>query len=439
MSSVFEPQRRTLPEWLAWIETLHPRRMELGLERVHAVLERMGLRRAPFAAITVTGTNGKGSTTAFCEAMLRAGGYRVGCYTSPHLVRYNERIAVGGAPVSDEALVGAFEAVERARGEIPLTYFEFGTLAAFELFRQADVEVAVLEVGLGGRLDAVNGIDPEAAILTTVDLDHTRWLGATREAIGREKAGIFRAGRPAVVGDLDPPASVLREAERLGARLYRRGRDFTAEPLEGGWTWRGPAGVRAGLPRPALYGPHQLANAACAIMALESLAERFPLGTAQIREGLLAVSLPGRFQIVSSRPQVVLDVAHNAQAVRTLAECLRRLPVPGRTLAVFGMLKDKDIAACAAAIRDLVDGWYLADLASQRSASAAELAEILRAVGVGGERGGVPLATFGDPVTAFAAARRAAQDEDRIVAFGSFYLVGDILASLEASSQGHGR
>jgi dihydrofolate synthase/folylpolyglutamate synthase len=436
LSPLLEPARRTLAEWLAWIETLYPRRMELGLERVHAVLARLGLAHPPFAAITVTGTNGKGSTTALCEAMLRAGGYRVGCYTSPHLVRYNERIAVGGRPVSDETLVAAFEAVEHARGEIPLTYFEFGTLAAFEIFRQARVEIAVLEVGLGGRLDAVNGIDADAAILTTVDIDHTRWLGTTREAIGREKAGIFRAGRPAVIGDLDPPASVLAEAARRGARLYRFGRDFTAEPLEGGWTWRGPTGVRAGLPRPALYGPHQLANAACAIMALEALADRFPLGTDAIREGLLTVSLPGRFQVISGRPFTVLDVAHNPQAVRTLAECLRREPVRGRTLAVFGMLKDKDIAACAAVAGELVDVWYLTDLPSERSASAAELSEILRALGVAA---GLRLETFSDPVAAFAAARQAAREEDRIVAFGSFYLVGAILASLEARAKGHGR
>ncbi len=424
MGTTVNPKPRTLPEWLAFIEMLYPRRMELGLERVYAVLERMDLRRPPFVAITVTGTNGKGSTVALCEAMLRTGGYRVGSYTSPHLIRYNERIRLGGRMATDEELVAAFEIVDRARGTTPLTYFEFGTLAAFELFRQAGLEIAVLEVGLGGRLDAVNGIDPDVAILTTVDIDHTSWLGATREAIGREKAGVFRAHRPAILGDTDPPQSVLEEAARLGARLYRLGRDFHIEHTEGGWLWRGPAGVRAGLPYPRLRGDCQLANAACAIMALETLAARFPLSQTQLREGLLKASVPGRFQVLPGRPLTVLDVAHNPQAVRTLTGNLRLQPVAGRTLAVFGMLRDKDIAACVDAIKDLVDGWYVATVSSERCATATELVEVLRTAGVH-----APIETFDNPRPAYAAARRAAQDEDRIVVFGSFYMVGDILAA----------
>lgn len=423
------PKRRTLPEWLAWIETLYPRKMALGLERVHAVLERMDLRRPPFAAVTVTGTNGKGSTVALCEAMLRAGGYRVGSYTSPHLIRYNERIRLGGRPVSDEELIAAFETVDHARAATPLTYFEFGTLAAFELFRQAGLEIAVLEVGMGGRLDAVNGIDPDVAILTTVDIDHTSWLGATREAIGREKAGIFRSQRPAILGDRDPPTSVLDEAARLGAQLYRLGRDFHVERGEDSWLWRGPTGVHAGLSYPRLHGDCQLANAACAIMALEALSARFPLGPTALREGLREASVPGRFQVLPGRPLTVLDVAHNPQAVRTLAGNLRAQPVAGRTRAVFGMLRDKDIAACVAAVKDLVDAWYVATVPSERSATALELIEILRTAGVR-----AAIEAFDDPRLAYAAAQGAARAEDRIVVFGSFYMVGDILAALQTRS-----
>lgn len=413
---------RTLAEWLAWIEMLYPRQIELGLERVHDVLDKMDLRRPPFAAVTVTGTNGKGSTVAMLEACLRAGGYRVGSYTSPHLVRYNERIRIEGRVASDEELVSAFERIDAVRGTTPLTYFEFGTLAAFEIFRNAGIEVAVLEVGMGGRLDAVNGIDPQAAILTTVGIDHVAWLGDTREAIGREKAGVFRARRPAVCGDLDPPASVLQEAERIGAPLYLINRDFFVERATEGWTWRSRERVRAGLPYPALRGDHQLGNAACVLMALETLRDRFPLSQAHIREGLLRAVVPGRFQVLPGRPLTVLDVAHNAQAAETLAATLRQQRIGGRTLAVFGILRDKAIVEVARALRPLVDHWYLATLHTPRAATAAEILEALRAAGVA-----APVETFDDPGRAYAAARRAAREDDRVLVFGSFYMVGDIL------------
>jgi dihydrofolate synthase/folylpolyglutamate synthase len=402
---------------------LHPRTIELGLERVHAVLDSLQLRRPPFAVLTVAGTNGKGSTCAILEACLRAGGYRVGLYTSPHLVRYNERVRVNGLEASDAALCAAFERVEHARGTVPLTYFEFGTLAAFVQFVQAGVDVAVLEVGMGGRLDAVNGVDADCSIVTSVDIDHVHWLGTTREAIGREKAGVFRAGRPAICGDPDPPASLLRHAGDIGARLCRIQHDFSFETAVAGWAFKMDGRVRAGLPFPRLRGDHQLNNAASALAALEAVSGRFPLSQAMLREGLTSAFVAGRFQVLPGSPLRVLDVAHNPQAARVLAATLAQQKVAGRTLAVFGMLKDKDIASVARAMAAGVDGWYLATLGGERGATAAELADALRAAGVT-----APVALFDSASSAYDAARKAAAPDDRIVVFGSFYMVGDIIA-----------
>jgi dihydrofolate synthase/folylpolyglutamate synthase len=402
---------------------LHPRTIELGLERVHAVLHNLQLRQPPFAVLTVAGTNGKGSTCAILEACLRAGGYRVGLYTSPHLVRYNERVCVNGVEATDEALCAAFERVERARGSTPLTYFEFGTLAALVQFALAGVEVAVLEVGMGGRLDAVNGVDADAAIVTTVDIDHAHWLGPTREAIGHEKAGVYRAGRPAICGDPDPPASLLRHAGDIGARLCRINRDFSCETAVGGWTFRCGDRVRTGLPYPRLRGEHQLSNAASALTALETLSARFPLSQAMLREGLMSAFVAGRFQVLPGNPLRVLDVAHNPQAARVLAATLAQQQVAGRTLAVFGMLKDKDIVSVVQAMAASVDGWYLATLGGERGATAADLAEALRTAGVT-----APVAQFDSVSSAYNAARMKAAPADRIIVFGSFYMVGDIIA-----------
>lgn len=384
-----------------------------------------GLRPAP-VVITVAGTNGKGSTCAMLESILRSAGYRVGLYTSPHLRRYHERVRIDGREASDDTLCAGFERVEAARGASALTYFEFGTLAAFVCFAGAGLDVAILEVGLGGRLDAVNAIDADCAVVTAIDLDHQEWLGDTREAIGREKAGIFRAGRPAVCGDPDPPASLLDEAARVGVRLFRAGRDFRADPGPDGWAWRAGERARTGLPYPSLRGAHQIGNAATALMALECLADRLPVNQAQVREGLLNVRLPGRFQVLPGRPLRVLDVAHNPQAVRVLAATLREQTVTGRTVAVFGMLKDKDIAAVFREMRGAIDGWYLATLGGERGTSAEELARQARAAGID-----APLQTFATPASAWAAATAEAGDPDRIVGFGSFYVVGDILASLD--------
>jgi len=416
---------RTLSDWLAWIETLHPRAIELGLERVHAVLDAMGLRHPAFAAICITGTNGKGSTVAMCETILRRAGYRVGAYTSPHLIAYNERIRIGGRNVSDDELCAAFERIEAARGTVPLTYFEFGTLAAFDLFQAAKIDIAVLEVGMGGRLDAVNAIDSDVAIVTAVDIDHTAWLGHTREAIGYEKAGIFRPNRPAICGDPNPPAIIAAEAARIGAPLLQYNRDFRAERSATEWTWRCGERLRSGLPYPSLRGDYQLFNAACALSALEALAGRFPVTQADVREGLIAGVIPGRFQVLPGRPVRVLDVAHNAQAARSLAATLKQQRVEGRTLAVFGMLKDKDIASVVRPLAGVVDRWFPATLHVSRGATAPQLIESLAAAGVP-----PPAAGYDDVPQAFAAALRDATDADRVVAFGSFHTVGDILAGL---------
>ena len=416
---------RTLSDWLAWIETLHPRTIELGLDRVHAVLDNMGLRRPGFAAITVTGTNGKGSVTAMCEAILRRAGYRVGAYTSPHLIAYNERIHVDGRTATDAELCAAFERIEAARGTVPLTYFEFGTLAAFDIFQAARIDIAVLEVGMGGRLDAVNAIDGDVAIVTSVDIDHTAWLGDTRAAIGREKAGIFRRDRPAVCGDPDPPRVIAAEAARIGARLLQVNRDFSIERGATAWNWRQRERLRAGLPYPALRGDYQIYNAACALTALETLAERFPVTQADIRAGLLSAVIPGRFQVLPGRPVRVLDVAHNPQAARSLAATLKQQGGTGRTLAVFGMLRDKDVVSVIGPLSGVVDRWYPATLHVPRGATAAQLIEALAAAGAD-----APARGFDDVHQAYAAARADAAEADRIVVFGSFHTVGDILAAL---------
>lgn len=384
----------------------------------------MRLRQPPFRVLTVAGTNGKGSAVAMLEAILRAAGYQTGAYTSPHLIKYNERVRVNGADATDEVLCAAFERIEAARGEIPLTYFEFGTLAALDQFSRAGIDVAVLEVGLGGRLDAVNAIDADAAIVTSIGIDHVQWLGDTREAIGREKAGIFRRDRPAVCADPEPPASIAEAARAVGARLYQRDRDFFVERGDSGWTFRSPSGVRAGLPYPSLRGDYQLDNAAGVLMALEAVSDRLPVSQQQVREGLVTAVVAGRFQVLPGLPLRVLDVAHNPDAVRRLAVTLKQQPVAGRTLAVFGMLRDKDIAGAARAMRDVVDAWYVTTLGgTERGASAEEAAQALAAAGID-----KPVTKFTDARAAYADARRAAAPVDRIVVFGSFYMVGDILS-----------
>lgn len=413
----------TLDGWLRYLESLHPKTVDLGLERVLAVKERLGLHPA-FAIITVAGTNGKGSTCAMLESILRAGGYRTGLYTSPHLLRYNERVRLNGAEAGDDALCEAFAAVEAGRGETPLTYFEFGTLAVLWLFAREKLDAVVLEVGLGGRLDAVNAWEPDCAVVTSVDIDHTDWLGETREAIGFEKAGIFRFGKPAICGDPQPPSTLTEHAAHIGADLCRIGTDFgfdSVEPLQ--WRYWESGGRRLVLPHPALRGAYQLGNASCVLAALGTLSARLPLSNDNIRRGLLEVALTGRFQVLPGRPQVILDVAHNPHAAAALAANLRGMPPSGRTLAVFAMLRDKDIAGVVQCLRDAVDVWLITGIAEPRGASAEELLAVLEGEGLAGR-----VQCFDNVAAAYRHACNMAGVDDRIAAFGSFYTVADVLS-----------
>jgi dihydrofolate synthase/folylpolyglutamate synthase len=410
---------RTLEDWLRYIEQQHPQAIALGLDRVRQVLERMKTRlQCP--VLTVAGTNGKGSTCAMLESMLRAAGYRTGLYTSPHLVRYNERVRIAGVEAEDEPLSEAFAAVEAARGQTPLTYFEFGTLAAFWVFSHERIETAILEVGLGGRLDAVNVLDANCAVLTSVAIDHVDYLGADREAIGREKAGIFRRGRPAVVAEPNPPRSVL---EAVGEKLFL-GKDFGYLAEQTQWTYWGPRGKRAGLAHPALRGTIQLRNAAAALCALDTL--ELPLAMQELRRGLAEVALPGRFQVLPGRPQVILDVAHNVEAAKTLAQNLAASGFAPETIAVCGMLRDKDIAGVLGELAPRITRWHLASLPGPRGTSAEHLEENLRK-----SDSRVPLLKFEFPKTAFAAALEHAAEGDKIVVFGSFLTVGEVMAWLK--------
>jgi len=404
---------RSLGEWLRYIERQHPKSIALGLERVSEVFSRL---KADIGCpvITVGGTNGKGSTCAMLESILRAAGCRTGLYSSPHLLRYNERVRVAGVEATDEALAESFSAVEQARGELALTYFEFGTLGALQHFSREKIEVAVLEVGLGGRLDAVNIVDPDCAVLTSVGIDHVDYLGATREDIGREKAGIFRAGRPAVIAEPDPPQSVLQAA---GEKLFL-GKDFGYQAQAGQWTYWGPGGRRGGLAYPALRGRIQLSNAAAAICALHAAA--LPVAMQDVRRGLAEVEIAGRFQVLPGRPQVILDVAHNAQAAGVLAQNLADSGFASETVAVCGMLRDKDIGAVLRSLAPRVTRWHLASLPAPRGAHAADIA---RHLPVGSH-------LFDSPAQAFAAAKAVAGENDKIVVFGSFLTVAEVMAWL---------
>jgi len=421
-----------LPGWLAYLERLHPKAIEMGLGRVADVHARLPAAAA-VTTFTIAGTNGKGSTCALLDAILRAAGYKVGLYASPHLLRYNERVRIGGVEVGDAALVGAFEAVEDARTRgttIPLTYFEFGTLAALWLFARARLDALVLEVGLGGRLDAVNIVDADVAIVTSVDLDHMDYLGNTRESIGREKAGIFRVGRPAVCGDRDPPRSLVDHAQAIGAPLLCAGAQFDGVAEGTQWRYRGPGIERFGLPMPALRGRHQVGNAAVALAALDALRTRLPVSGGAIREALVSVDLPGRFQVLPGRPTVVLDVAHNPHAARVLATALGDMGYHPETHAVFGMLADKDLRGVIDAVRPRIDRWHVATLPGPRGATAEALVATLTAAGVDP----VAVKAHDSIASAWRAAREAAGEADRIVIFGSFLTVAAALAAQQASA-----
>ncbi|WP_068637035.1 bifunctional tetrahydrofolate synthase/dihydrofolate synthase [Thauera butanivorans] len=425
---------RTLAGWLQLLEQRHVQTIQLGLERVARV--RAVLGADPDAlVITVGGTNGKGSCCAMLEAILLAEGYRVGCYTSPHLLRYNERVRVDGKEVADEALVAALDAVEAARGDTLLTYFEHGTLAAWEVFRKEAPDVVILEVGLGGRLDAVNVFDADCALVTSIALDHMDYLGDTREAIGFEKAGIFRSGRPAVCGDPQPPASLRDHAEAIGAQLWISGRDFGFggdRQQWGYWRYQAPPAQgalvkRGGLAYPALRGANQLLNAAAVMTVLDTVRDRIPVSMQAIRQGLMLVEVPGRFQVLPGRPAVVLDVAHNPQAAGVLAENLGSMGFHPETWAVLGMLGDKDVEGVVSLLKGRIDHWLLADLPGPRGLKAEELALRLHMAGI--EAG---IRCFPSPKDAYAAAQQGAGEGDRIVVFGSFLTVAEVLDVVKA-------
>jgi len=413
----------SLEAWLNWQEQLHPRPIDLGLERVAAVYEWLELKTNNIPSITVGGTNGKGSCVAFLEAIYRAEGYKVGVYTSPHILRYNERIRINGQPVTDNAICEAFTRIDNLRGETSLSYFEFGTLAALVLFVAADVDVQLLEVGLGGRLDAVNIVQPNAAILTTVDIDHVDWLGHTREAIGREKAGIFRGGVPAIIGERQPPASVLHSIDEKQALLMQLGQQFDFKNQADGWDWQGLDRHFYNLPLPALKGEHQYMNASAALMAITALQADLPVSETAIHQGLLETHLPGRFQFIPGEIPVLLDVGHNPQAVKTLSDYLHDTFPAIKIHAVFAMMKDKDIPGVLAIIGEQINGWYLAPLKNPRAADENLLKSYFQQLQIDNVYGG-----FTDFSSAYTAARNNAQPGDLILIFGSFFLVSDYLS-----------
>lgn len=449
---------QNLDAWLTYLESLHPKTIALGLERVAQVKQQLALQ-VTFPVIIVAGTNGKGSVCAMLEAMLHAAGYRVGCYTSPHLLSYNERVRMSKQPVSDAELCASFTHIEQARQGVALTYFEFGTLAAMQLFIAHRVEVAILEVGLGGRLDAVNAFDADCAVVTSIDIDHTDYLGDTREQIAFEKAGIFRTAKVAIFGDPVVPQAIETAAQKTGARLWRLGNEFgfkltvlndfpikqthnhsqgvvnikeinTSPALTNPsqWDFFAPQQTRNSLPFPALRGNYQLNNASAALAALSALQEKLPVSMEAVRRGLLEVTLTARFQIFPGKPSLILDVAHNPQAARALASNLAALPKQGKTFAVCAMLKDKDIAGVVAALKTQIDVWLLAGLAVPRGATVTELAAVLEAENV------LDAQCFTSVSAALHHAYNQAGDNDRIAAFGSFYTVAEVMRSRDLHS-----
>jgi dihydrofolate synthase / folylpolyglutamate synthase len=421
---------KSLAQWLQDLEQLHPKSIAMGLDRIAPVYARLGVRpQCP--TIIVAGTNGKGSVCAMLESILRTDGYGVGLYTSPNLLRFNERIKIRGVEVGDAALITAFERVEAARQGTPLTYFEFGTLAAFVLFHDAALDCWVLEVGLGGRLDATNLIDADCAVLTSVGLDHTEYLGPTRDDIAREKLGVMRAGGALVCGESDLPASAQSLiAQRALSVFLQRGVAYTAQadgPAQ--WLYTGPDGARSTLPYPALRGAFQIQNAATALAALHTLRGKLPVRAGAIRSGLLTVDWPGRFQVLPGRPTVVLDAAHNPHAALVLADALGGMGYHPESFAVFGMLVDKDVAGVIAAVKHRFTGWYVAPTRGPRGRSAESVHAALVAAGVPDAH----IKRFPSVESALVAVQQNAQELDRIVVFGSFHILAEAMEHLEST------
>ena len=421
----------TLNEWLTWQESLHPKKIDLGLDRIKRVFDTLQpTTHKPFT-VTVTGTNGKGSCVAYLDHIFRAQGYRVGTYTSPHLIRYNERIQIDGIAASDEVICQAFERVDRLRGTTPLSYFEFGTLAALDIFGRADLDIQVLEVGLGGRLDAVNIVDPDIALITSIDIDHTEWLGKTRDEIAYEKAGIFRSQVPAVVGDADPTPSILRISAEKRVPLSYCGRDFkwVKDESHARWSWIGQGKILTDLPYPALEGEHQLQNASAVLQALHLIEARVPITPNAIAQGLQSVQLPGRYQTIPGAVPVLLDVAHNPHAAISLAAYIRQKHAHKRHVyAIFSVMRDKDIHGIVSAMKPVIDYWFFAPLNLSRCATPTQIKETFAECGIGALD-----CDSSDFASAFAKAKQIAQDDDLLLVFGSFYLVGALLAQESAA------
>lgn len=411
---------RALDEWLTYLEGLHPSEIDLGLDRVGRVAESLGIAVPSARVITVAGTNGKGSVCALLQALLEASGYRVGCYTSPHLVRFNERIRIDGADARDDEICAAFERVEAGRDGISLTFFEFGTLAAFDLFKRSGVDVWILEVGLGGRLDATNVVDADVSVVTSVGIDHVEWLGEDRDAVGREKAGIARRGRPLVVGDRTPPRGLIEAAADVGAGVIRIGEAFDCTVAVDRWDWLGPNVGHADLPLPALAGGYQVRNAATALAAIHWCG--IACERAAIEHALHTVRIPGRFQVLRGETETILDVAHNPDAAAALATALRERACNGRTLAVIAMYGDKDADGVIERLAGCVDGWYVAALPGARGRAAESLAEIVS------RRELALCATAENPVLAWHQACEAGNRGDRVVVLGSFVTVASVAA-----------
>jgi len=425
----------TLPAWLALLESRHAENhIDLGLDRVRQVKEALELKFS-CPVIMVAGTNGKGSTCSMLEAILLQAGYRVGLYIKPHFLDFNERARINGEMASDAALIAAFDAVEAKRGAVPLTYFEFTTLAIMQLLASSALDVVILEVGLGGRLDAVNVIDADVSIVTSVDIDHTDYLGDTREQIGFEKAGIYRPGKAAICSDPVPPQSLIDHANAIGADLWLLGRDFNYAGDKQQWSYGGRSLRRNSLAYPSLRGANQLLNAAAALAALEALRHELPVGAQEVRTGLVLVELPGRFQVLPGRPSVIYDVAHNPHAAATLAQNLANMGFYRYTYAVFGVMQDKDIDGVLAPMAQYVDHWCVAQLPSPRAADAEELAGRIAARRPADAKPGDWTAqAFSDPAAAYEHALKQAGENDRIVVFGSFYTVAGVMAARKTSS-----
>ena len=413
----------TLQEWLTWQEGLHPSSIELGLERVSKVFKRLHPSLPSIPVITVAGTNGKGSSVALLESIYQNAGFQTGVYTSPHLLRYNERIHLGGEEVTDEVICEAFDRIDSARlddEEISITYFEFGTLAALDIFFRAKPDVIILEVGLGGRLDVVNIIDADVALITSIGIDHTAWLGNDRETIAVEKAGIMRKGHPVIFSSLDMPNSIATSAKKVGAVLYQRGKDFDWKNGAGfaAWEWKSDKQQRTALPHPNLRGTHQIDNAAGVLMVIEKLADKLSVNQKQIKDGLLSVSVPGRFQCLPGNPMHILDVAHNEASMACLVELLRSQACGGKNVAVLGMLEDKAHADALSVMLPEITHWYIADLDVPRGAKSEQLASVITNLD---KNAGV--SCFESVEKAIKAADTSVEQGDRVIIFGSFYTV----------------